>query len=582
MERSSNKISFSLFTGEKTLTLLPALLLAVITFFGAGIGWAIVVFSAVALLIWGILANPVFILRRTVWVIAVWLGVVLVTFGAVHVAPVDVPEGRGHSGFSTLTPEEIESFKRTHGLDLPIFLNLDIRDRKTEVTRNLDALLRKTDPEAKRNLIRLGTLTFPELPRLLKQTNEAALSELMLEIVGRIDPANAPSNHEGLESWWEKNKNLYRPSRIRKTVTAAIRGEVDAEQRLFKTHKRALPFLMEILRTGDDTERARACNFLSLIAERSWRCGVEMPQKERLTSLSLWREYYRRNELSFNDVKGFARVYGAFTRTRFFTWISRIAMFEFGSSRYFGRPVSLIIWERLPVTLALGLTALFFAYALAVPLGVIAGSRPGSRKDRIISIVFTGLYCIPVFWLGMMLILTLGGIQGPALFPHSGIGSTDPSTWPLGSRILDRIHHMILPVICLSTGSIAILGRYGRDAMADTITEDYIRTAWAKGLGPGRVYWIHGLRNASLPQINLLGLQLPYLLSGSVIVESIFDIPGLGMLAYTAIEMRDLNLLMGLISITAMIVLLGQLLGDMLSLAADPRTSADSTGPDGQ
>jgi peptide/nickel transport system permease protein len=154
------------------------------------------------------------------------------------------------------------------------------------------------------------------------------------------------------------------------------------------------------------------------------------------------------------------------------------------------------------------------------------------------------------------------------------MGSADPSSWPLGSRLLDRLWHMALPVLTLSYGSVALLARYQRDEMAEVLSKDYIRTAQAKGLDRRRIVWKHGWRNGAIPMIHLLGLKIPYLLSGSVIVERVFDLPGLGLLAFTAIEMRDYNLLMGLVSLTAVLTLGGQLLADLLAAAADPRQRA--------
>lgn len=560
--------------------LVLSLALGVFLCFLKGIIWGLVVFALSALFLYGVFSRPLFALRRLAWVGVTWLGVIIVTFGAIHLAPADIPEGRGQKGFAPLTTEEMEAFKRSHGLDLPIFLNFDIEDRSYKVNRDLALLKHGANSKARRRLSNMSTLTFPELPSHLKQVPNSRYQEVFFKIVKKIDPSGAPDRADRFEllRWWKNNKGLFQPNKIRPAVASAVLGTKKSQKKVFLINMRAIPCLIDVLKSTKDSKKTQAhtCRLLSRIAERSWLCNPADPEKERQASISLWLEYYRQRELMFIDVGGFENLSGIFTRTRFYRWISRIFSLEFGVSRYFGRPVTQILSERLPVTLSLGLLALLFAYGVAVPLGVIAGSHPQSTKDRGISLLLMGLYCMPVFWLGMILLLALGGIQGPEVFPHSGIRSADPSSWPLGSQLLDRLWHMVLPVFCLSAGSIAILGRYGRDAMADTITENYIRTAWAKGLGPGRVYWVHGLRNASLPQIHLLGLQIPYLLSGSVIVERIFDIPGMGLLALTAIEMRDFNLLMGVISITAMLVLLGQLLADFLSALLDPRTAVES------
>ena len=549
---------------------------------------------AVSLVAHGLTHHPNFLFQRIVSTAAIWLGVLLVTFAAVHLAPLDVPLGRGDAGFSTRTAAERETFRRTHGLHLPVFLNFDIRDRRKRILSDLDLLTRdhgsSSSPNkaatrrAQERLLKSTSLTFPELPQRLKKKPNPRLRQLLFRILKRIAPPDAPKRErrEALLSWWRRHRREFQRPSIQAVVRRAVGGDAQAQRKVRWLHARAVPALVPALDRDDKTTQERACAALSHIVGRAWRCRSGAAPKERRASMTLWREHLRGRELHYTDLSSWGHFTGVITRTRFYRWFTRLMTLEFGASRYFGRPVSHILWERLPITLTLGLAALLLAYLVAVPLGVLAGSSPGSPRDKTLSLLFMALYCLPVYWAGMVLMTTLGGIHGPALFPHSGVSSPDPSGWPLGSVTLDRIWHLTLPVVCLSLGSVALLGRYGRDAMADTLTEDYMRTAWAKGLPPWRVYWVHGLRNASLPQIHLLGLQIPYLLSGSVLVERIFDIPGLGLLAFTAIEMRDFNLLMGLISLTALLTLGGQVLADLLALYVDPRTWGShrgSTGP---
>ncbi|MBI3320959.1 MAG: ABC transporter permease [Candidatus Omnitrophica bacterium] len=261
---------------------------------------------------------------------------------------------------------------------------------------------------------------------------------------------------------------------------------------------------------------------------------------------------------------------------QYLRWFGRSVRLDFGRSFLDDRPVTEKIVERIPITLAINLWALVVVLAVAVPLGVVAAVRPGGLFDRLTTVwVFLG-YSMPSFWLAL---LCLAGF-GVALrwLPVSGIHSLDYESFGLIHRGLDTAWHLILPVGIAAFGGLAGLSRYMRSSMVDVLQQDYIRTARAKGLSERRVLFHHGLRNGLLPLITLLGLSLPDLIGGSVIAETIFAVPGMGRLFYEAVMARDYPVVMALVTIGAVLTMLGNLLADLAYAYADPRIRVGKSG----
>ena len=236
-----------------------------------------------------------------------------------------------------------------------------------------------------------------------------------------------------------------------------------------------------------------------------------------------------------------------------------------------GRPVTELILERLPVTVTLNFWAVVITYLLAIPLGVYAAVYAGSWFDQISAFLLFVLYSLPVMWVGLLLqaLLCEGGQW--ELFPLKGVTPAnldELSTWQLQFEI---IRHYTLPVFCLAYGGFAGLSRYARSGMLDVIHSDFIRTARAKGLPEPLVIWRHAFRNGLITLITLFGGLLPSLVAGSVIVEYIFNISGMGSLSLLALSSRDYPLQMALFAFAGMLTLSGIFLSDMLYLAADPR-----------
>lgn len=218
-------------------------------------------------------------------------------------------------------------------------------------------------------------------------------------------------------------------------------------------------------------------------------------------------------------------------------------------------------------------TALVLSYLLAIPLGVIAALKRGQALDRSISFVVFILYSIPSFVAALLLILFVAGGDYLNLLPMYGIQSINASEMGTLPRLWDRILHMILPVICLTYASLASISRYTRVSMLETLGQDFVRTARAKGLPERLVILRHALRNALIPIITIFALELPVLIGGAIIIESIFTLPGMGNLMFEALEYRDNPVIMGITVLAACVTLLSYLAADILYVVVDPRIS---------
>jgi peptide/nickel transport system permease protein len=206
---------------------------------------------------------------------------------------------------------------------------------------------------------------------------------------------------------------------------------------------------------------------------------------------------------------------------------------------------------------------------IAIPIGVFSAWKHGSLFDRTMTVlVFIG-FAMPGFWLAQLLMLEFGLIR--EWLPISGLTSLDYATLPFWSKLRDLGSHLILPIIIGSIGSIAGISRFMRSSMLEVLRQDYILTARAKGLGSGTVLFRHALRNALLPVITILGLSIPGLIGGSVIIETMFALPGMGQMFYGAVLARDYPLIMGNLVIGAVLTLSGNLLADICYGLADPR-----------
>lgn len=249
-------------------------------------------------------------------------------------------------------------------------------------------------------------------------------------------------------------------------------------------------------------------------------------------------------------------------------YVARVAQGDLGYSFYFNRPVTDLILERLWPTILLVVTSLLFAVFLGTFLGVYAAKRPSGIVSHLVTVLALVGYALPVFWTGIMLLILFA--SWIPIFPVSGMYDISGPREGL-TYVLDVLHHLVLPVVTLSTIYLAIYSRLARASMLDVLGADYIRTARAKGLRQGKVIYKHALRNAVLPVVTYAGLQFSHLLSGAVLVETVFSWPGLGTLAFDSLLRRDSPTLLGILFFSALIVIVVNLLTDLSYRLIDPR-----------
>lgn len=254
-------------------------------------------------------------------------------------------------------------------------------------------------------------------------------------------------------------------------------------------------------------------------------------------------------------------------------WLSSFAQGDFGYSFSQKRPILDIIKDTLPNTLLLSGIALVIIFAIGVVIGTIQAVRQYSWVDNVATVIAFFFYSMPSFWFGLMLILLLA--YKFQWLPASQMTSVNYEFLAGGEQWVDRLKHLIMPGIALGIGGAASVARYMRSGMLEQIRQDYVRTARAKGLSERVVIFKHAMRNALIPIITLLGLYLPFLVGGAVLIETIFAWPGIGRLIVTAIFQRDYPVVLATAFVSSIMVVLGSLLADILYSVVDPRVRVE-------
>lgn len=256
---------------------------------------------------------------------------------------------------------------------------------------------------------------------------------------------------------------------------------------------------------------------------------------------------------------------------RYFLWLKNISILNFGESFTYEEPVLDVIVSKFPVSLQFGVISLILSYLISIPLGVYKAIKHGSFFDVSSSFILFVFYSIPSFMLAILLIVAFAGGSFMEIFPIGGIQSElfdELNSW---EQFLDRVHHFTLPLICYTIGSFTSLTILMKNSLIEEIKKDYIRTARAKGLDEKVVYMKHALRNALIPIVTGLGGFLSVFFAGSLLLETIFQLDGIGLLSYKSILSRDYNVIMGLVFIQSALFLLGNILSDFAYVLVDPR-----------
>jgi microcin C transport system permease protein len=257
--------------------------------------------------------------------------------------------------------------------------------------------------------------------------------------------------------------------------------------------------------------------------------------------------------------------------TRYALWLWNVMKLDLGRSWIYQDPVWDVIKSRFPVSIFLGLTGFLLSYLVCVPLGVYKAVKHGSAFDVSSSfLVFLG-YSVPGWALGTALLVLFGGGSFWSIFP---LGGFRPENWEfLGffQKVTSQLHHMALPVICYMIGSFATLTILMKNSLMENLGQDYVRTAFAKGLDEKRVIFVHALRNSMIPLATGLGHVISIVLSGSFLIEKVFNIDGMGFLGYTAILQRDYPVALGILVVSSLLMLIGNILSDVIYVMVDPR-----------
>jgi len=282
------------------------------------------------------------------------------------------------------------------------------------------------------------------------------------------------------------------------------------------------------------------------------RAGVEIPQE----AIEEIRRYY-----------GFDKP----VHIRYANWLWNVVRLDLGNSYVYQDPVWEVIKARFPVSLTLGLTGFLLSYLVCVPLGVWKAVKHGSRFDFVSSVlVFLG-YAAPGWALGTALLVLFGGGSFWNVFPLGGFRSDNWEYLTFSQKIVDQAEHMFLPVFCYMLGSFATLTILTKNSLLENMSQDYIRTAFAKGLHKNRVIFVHALRNSLIPIATGLGSVFSLILAGSFLIEKVFNIDGMGYLGYTSILQRDYPVALGILVVSSLLLLVGNIVSDMIYAVVDPR-----------
>jgi len=465
-----------------------------------------------------------YVLKRLLIFLPTLFLITIVVFGVVNAVPA-VPQTLAEGQEAGQIRESYRIFQQQFGLDLPVFLNVRYAVSVGEVRKLLERLLeergdRFSDP----------ALELSELGR------HAANGLLRIA----ADPS-APDTLRDLAALWFGRVVRYR----------VVPGE-DADLRAFKNREnQAIDALAEGSRGGDLDRQRRAARFAAWIEAHPERFSPGVLERLRIT----------------------------FLETRFAVYLSNLAQLDFGLSMTNMQPVLPTLLNRLKHSLVLSLSAIFLAYLLSIPLGVLSAVLRGTTFERGLSILLFALYSLPTFFAATLLLRFLSIGDPFDWFPSGDVRTLKGFEQLTGlEQLLDRAHHLVLPVFCLTYGSLAVLSRFTRNSLLDVLASDFVRTARAKGLPEAVVVFKHGLRNALLPLLTLMGNILPAVFSGAVIVEIVFDIPGMGSFIYDAILSQDYNVIMATTLCAAVLTLLGYLFSDLAYALADPRITLERGG----
>ncbi len=522
-----------------------------------------------------------YVLRRFLATVPTLVGISLVTFVILNLSMATT------GAMDPAVAGAATARMRLLGMHLPLFLNFSIEDARSRAESEIARLKNDVEEaEARRTIAKAGGAWLPHIIPLLPKISEIQQERALLaleDVAKRIDLDQAVAVAKDKRAFWADYYDTYgsdfspvRAARLTRRI--ARRPDQLAKDELLRLDTFCLPQLMETLQDDISPEaKARIVSLLQEIVDVYDPLDPEASRAEQEAVVARWGEWWNQRRDRYIVFEGLESVLGTVTETRYFKWLVRVTTFDFGVSIRDGRPILSKLAERLPVTLLLSVLALLVAYGIAIPLGIVSAVRRGGIFDRTATVTMFVLYSFPAFWMAVLLLRYFASTEYLNLFPAQGlysVGYTDMTPW---QRVLDTARHLVLPVFCLSFVPMAMLARFQRVGMLQVINLDFMRTARAKGLSRTQAILRHGLRNGVIPVVTMLGLQIPYLVSGSVVVERIFGIPGMGYETFEAIRAHDQPWLMAVVTVTAVLTLVGVVASDAIYAVIDPRIAPGSS-----
>lgn len=533
-------------------------------------------------------------------------GISVITFVVTRLAPGDPAAlklqftGQKGSGGSAMIKQLIEETRRIYGFDKPMILNLRNENYITEADKTVKRLGSEnvSDREnARVELREISSLALPSIFNALDSANQKNKATFEEEISGilpsLVHSKMLPQNLDKADTvetklavwreWWGKNKERYLSADEKKISDALDKSIASGnDEEILSYSGYAVRYLVKILfhegvKSAEkrDAKSVKIAGLLSVIVKKPWDFNQDKSQKDISENFDKWKRWWKNYKTQYTTFSGTQRAARVFTATQYGIWVGKILTLDFDVSYNYNRPVIQLIKERLPVSIQLSLISIFLSYIIAIPLGIYSSTHRHTKTDQGITIVMFILYSLPSFWVASMLIMFTTGGDFPHIFPSSYIHSIGYEEFPFWKRTLDWLWHLVLPITCYTYGSFAFLSRQMRTSMLDSVKQDYIRTARAKGLPERVVIFKHALRNSLIPILTLSAVLLPELLGGSVVIEQIFSIDGMGKLTFEAIINRDYPIINGIFFFSAALTLLGIFIADLSYAIADPRITFD-------
>ena len=501
-----------------------------------------------------------YIAKRVLLMVPTFFAVSLIVFVVLNFAPGNpaaeaLVVGDARSGQSSQlagsTRESYRLFKEQFNLDKPILFNTRYSLSTEQVREAIAVVL--------------------QLPCRQAQQEAGAAAEGSPEEVEEcgIDISDRIEAQEDLEDWgWYAVPalvELVESDPDRSVRASASQQAVTNAQRPLISHGRGLS------EQERDSNRETSRDNGRLLG---WSFTVDDDPIREAEVAAFWGDW-RRERVAEWDYSAGEKVAILFGDTRFARYWANLARLDFGISHRDKKPVLGTVLYKLRYSVTLSLSAILLMYLVSVPLGIWSSVHRNSMGDRVLTMVLFMLYSLPSFFVGVVLLNFLSRGTPLSIFPTSGFESLDVDRMTTLQYIADVAWHAMLPVFCLSYAGLAVLSRYARSGLLDVIRSDYVRTARAKGLPEFIVITKHAARNGMIPILTLMATLLPALIGGSVIVEVVFGIPGMGLFMFESIEARDYNAVMAVLLISCALTLAGMLLSDVSYAIVDPRITFD-------